>query len=869
MRFRRLHARVFGVLRDLEVELAPEAAIVFGSNESGKSTFREALETILYGFDPAEREAHPLVRWNPGAGGDLLIEADLERDLGPPLRVERALLSRGQLRVAEAGADFSGRRQGNTALEFMGELPREIFRSVYALELAQLAALERNVQARVDDLLLPQAAALGLRPVGELRAALREDHQALWRPDQRGKPEARKWSEQLTELGRDAGKAAEEERGLRDAIVEQAELKARLVRLEAQRVELGRAHEEAPFLRDLFELAQQRRALGAPPDLTPLGDDPLVDPAGLAREIAALTDEIREPEARLARPEQALDPGELALLAAASDIALAGATAVELRAEAKQAAERRSNAASLRDEARRQLAAVLAQPPGDAELETAKRVPLEALRSAQSQWAAAAERHAASVPAPSWALPVVAVALALAVIPLLLEPWLGSLARLLALGAAFSGVVAVCAAWFARTRREPPSAPSLLTQLFAGLPPAPALLARPSELSRYVDCIATAQTTFARAAGEQRVASGVEASLQTRGEQLGKLCARLGLAAEGDADQRAARLAAALEQAVARERQVAQDRAERSVAKERLDARRPRLELASEHHDRVLAVLRAAEPDAPAPQQAFARVAERREAAEFVRRREAELRRDPRYAAFEQDVRIDAARDPIDAPWSPEASAARERALVACADEIAAANTRLGEIANLLRSDPGGRQARVADRMREAEERLAALRRERDRLALLESILGRAERRFREVHQPPVLQRASSYLERVTRGRWRRIDYEEGADGGLFVTGGGRDEPVRVEPPISRGTLDQIFLCLRLGLLDHLDEGRERPPLLLDDALLRMDSPRRAEVYALLAEISRGRQILLLTCQEWIAAEAEQAMKLRRITLAP
>jgi hypothetical protein len=44
---------------------------------------------------------------------------------------------------------------------------------------------------------------------------------------------------------------------------------------------------------------------------------------------------------------------------------------------------------------------------------------------------------------------------------------------------------------------------------------------------------------------------------------------------------------------------------------------------------------------------------------------------------------------------------------------------------------------------------------------------------------------------------------------------------------------------------------------------------RRPEVYELLGEISQGRQIFLLTCQEWIAAEIEQAMKLRRITLAP
>ena len=161
------------------------------------------------------------------------------------------------------------------------------------------------------------------------------------------------------------------------------------------------------------------------------------------------------------------------------------------------------------------------------------------------------------------------------------------------------------------------------------------------------------------------------------------------------------------------------------------------------------------------------------------------------------------------------------------------------------------------------EERLESLQQERDRLALLEAILARAERRFRDEHQPPVLQRASAYLERVTHGRWRRLDFEEGADGGLFVAGSGRDEPVRVAPPLSRGTLDQIFLCLRLGLLDHLDEGRERLPLVLDDALLRMDAVRRAAVYELLAEISRRRQVFLLTCQEWIAAEAEHALKLR------
>jgi uncharacterized protein YhaN len=40
----------------------------------------------------------------------------------------------------------------------------------------------------------------------------------------------------------------------------------------------------------------------------------------------------------------------------------------------------------------------------------------------------------------------------------------------------------------------------------------------------------------------------------------------------------------------------------------------------------------------------------------------------------------------------------------------------------------------------------------------LESILTRAEREFREIHQPDVLRRASGCLEKITDGRYRRVD---------------------------------------------------------------------------------------------------------------
>ena len=90
-----------------------------------------------------------------------------------------------------------------------------------------------------------------------------------------------------------------------------------------------------------------------------------------------------------------------------------------------------------------------------------------------------------------------------------------------------------------------------------------------------------------------------------REAQLGELCRRLGLPAEGDAEQRSERLATALERVQARERRIAQDGTERAAAQKQLEALRPRLERAAQHRERVESVLRAAQPAAPTPALAY------------------------------------------------------------------------------------------------------------------------------------------------------------------------------------------------------------------------------------------------------------------------
>ncbi|MHC4164364.1 MAG: AAA family ATPase [Planctomycetota bacterium] len=872
MRLRRLRAAVFGPHRDRDLDLDADVVLVFGRNESGKSCFRSAIETILYGFDPAKRETHPLAQWNEGSGGDVHVEADLALDDGSVQRVERVLQADGKSRTAEEGEPFEGARQGNAPLPLVAGLPRKLFQSIYAVEIEQLAALEAGVQEHVDDLLLPEAESLRLRSISQIRESLGEDHQRLWRRDRRGKQRVQELLIALSEARRRAHDAALNEGALRSALAEQAELEVQLAADRDEKARLEQVARDAPYLRELFELCQRKRQLGEPVDISGLGDLPLVDPVTLEREIEEVEEELRGPRARLAREATVLAEHHRAALSATAEIQVAIAAAPEHAAEI-----RRRDAAAARAEARRReaedaIAGVLTRGPEPGNRERVAALPMAQLRSAQASWARAWEEHVAAPAAarpPAWTLALAAVGVGVASAAAFLArgPWAVLLGVLLTAAAAVAAFVA--RAQPRRDRREPPERPPRVAEILADLSVAREFFASPAELLRLLDALADVQRTLGEATGAEEEASQVEPGIRAHEHTWSALCAQLGLDGEGGGDLLVERLRQAFDVARAAEKEVERDAAERRQSRTEIEAKEPIVARQRTHLEAVERTLRRAEPDAASLGEAFRRVRERMKGEDFVREREAQLAADARHDAFREDPRVTAERGPDDADWLDEITAQRNARIKALDAATEAATERRGELRNQLREDEGSHSARALDAVCALEEELAEVKRERDRLALLDSILGRAEQEFREEHQPDVLRRASTYLARVTSGRYHRLDYFEGEDGGLHVACVDRSEPVRVDAPISRGTLDQIFLCLRLGLLDHLDRDREKLPLVLDDALLRIDDARRPQVYALLADISTARQVFLLTCHAAIADEAEAALKASRIDLSP
>lgn len=85
---------------------------------------------------------------------------------------------------------------------------------------------------------------------------------------------------------------------------------------------------------------------------------------------------------------------------------------------------------------------------------------------------------------------------------------------------------------------------------------------------------------------------------------------------------------------------------------------------------------------------------------------------------------------------------------------------------------------------------------------------------------------------------------------------------------LSQGTSDQLYLCLRLALLDVLTADR-KAPLFLDEPFAHIDDHRRRNMLSLLNAAARDRQVVLFTCWPHYDQIAEKVIVLDRAPLTP
>jgi DNA repair exonuclease SbcCD ATPase subunit len=193
------------------------------------------------------------------------------------------------------------------------------------------------------------------------------------------------------------------------------------------------------------------------------------------------------------------------------------------------------------------------------------------------------------------------------------------------------------------------------------------------------------------------------------------------------------------------------------------------------------------------------------------------------------------------------------------------------------REDEAAARARVEANLVDAEQVAA----EAERLAGWREQLAGTERRSRvyeatlgaiERAEQATMRTATRFLEkrmvgdiaRITGGRYRRVRVDDRSLA-IEVFAPERDDWVDVSF-LSQGTLDQVYLAARLGLV-RLLTGDRRPPLIFDDPFVTFDDARAARALDMLHELIGDFQVIYLTTSERYDAAADRVVVLEGPTV--
>ena len=147
------------------------------------------------------------------------------------------------------------------------------------------------------------------------------------------------------------------------------------------------------------------------------------------------------------------------------------------------------------------------------------------------------------------------------------------------------------------------------------------------------------------------------------------------------------------------------------------------------------------------------------------------------------------------------------------------------------------------DYMREEYEQLCG---EYDAISIALETLRDADAEIQRRFSPELGRVASGYMSAVTGGRYADVLINRDFSAMTRVSD---DAVSRKAEYLSAGTMDIMYLAVRLAVCElALPEG-EPCPLILDDALVNLDDERLEQAMKLLGEISKERQVILFTCR--------------------
>lgn len=141
---------------------------------------------------------------------------------------------------------------------------------------------------------------------------------------------------------------------------------------------------------------------------------------------------------------------------------------------------------------------------------------------------------------------------------------------------------------------------------------------------------------------------------------------------------------------------------------------------------------------------------------------------------------------------------------------------------------------------------------------LSKKLLENATAAYFAEHAPNFKEQASEIFRRITDGRYTNIElFDPSHSPSILVTR--FDSKKFATHELSRGTADQLYIALRIGLLLTYSSNGASLPVVLDDILSTSDASRRERLMHELLLLAEQRQVIFFTFSEKIAQALQQA----------
>ena len=125
---------------------------------------------------------------------------------------------------------------------------------------------------------------------------------------------------------------------------------------------------------------------------------------------------------------------------------------------------------------------------------------------------------------------------------------------------------------------------------------------------------------------------------------------------------------------------------------------------------------------------------------------------------------------------------------------------------------------------------------------LAKEVLNLSYEKMKNTITPKFTENLSKNINEITNGKYKNVNFQD--DVGLIVEL--ENGNYVLAERLSVGTIDQLYLSLRLSMVEELAE--EKLPIILDESFAYYDSERLKNVLKYISEKFKERQIIIFTC---------------------